>query len=74
MPKGEHFKKPNPRINQVSFKVNDKELAALKSICNTAGLSIPEWIRKQIELENSGAPKRPATKPLKSKDNQISLF
>ena len=53
MPKGEHFKKPNPRINQVSFKVSDKELSRLQSLAALKGLSVPEWIRVQI---NYGAP------------------
>ncbi len=52
MPKGEHFKKPNPRINQVSFKVSDKELEALRALASAQGLSVPEWIRTKIGVKH----------------------
>ena len=52
MPKGEHFKKPNPRINQVSFKVSDKELEALRTLAKAEGLSVPEWIRTKIGVKH----------------------
>jgi hypothetical protein len=48
MPRGEHFKKENPRINQVSFKVSDSELLQLKTIAKEANLSIAEWLRGKI--------------------------
>ena len=48
MPKGAHFKKDNPRNYQVSFKVNQTELAQLKELAAAQNLSIPEWIRTHI--------------------------
>ena len=48
MPRGEHFKKENPRINQVSFKVSDSELVQLKKIAKQVNMSIAEWLRGQI--------------------------
>ncbi len=52
MPKGEHFKKPNPRIIQISFKVNGLELEKLNKVSASKNLSIPDWIRSQIEKES----------------------
>ena len=60
MPRGEHFKKDNPRINQVSFKVNDSELVKLKEIANSENVSIAVWLRNQI------------LKPQPTKDNIIT--
>ena len=48
MPRGEHFKKDNPRINQVSFKVSDTELVQLKEIASKENLSVAEWLRGKI--------------------------
>jgi hypothetical protein len=48
MPRGEHFKKDNPRINQVSFKVNDSELVQLKEIAKKNNVSVAVWLRNQI--------------------------
>tara|TARA_B100000809_G_scaffold164331_1_gene161692 strand:- start:734 stop:1060 length:327 start_codon:yes stop_codon:yes gene_type:complete len=48
MPRGEHFKKENPRINQVSFKVSDSELVQLKDIAKGEGISVATWLREQI--------------------------
>lgn len=84
MPKGEHFKKPNPRINQVSFKVNDKELKKLQTLASDKDMSIPEWIRLQINLGVEIVKKEeviPSSVPsdIKKNDddvaeNQMSLF
>ncbi len=49
MPRGEHFKKENPRNIQVSFKVNESELVLLKAIAAEEGMSIPQWLRKHIK-------------------------
>lgn len=62
MPKGEHFKKDNPRIHQVSFKVNKTELEQLQKVVNEAGMSVPEWIRSQIDNPIPLAPTK-VTKP-----------
>ena len=48
MPKGEHFKKPNPRIHQVSFKLNATELAEMKRIVSDSGKSLPQFLRDII--------------------------
>ncbi len=56
MPRGEHFKKDNPRINQVSFKVNDNELVELKEIAKKANQSVAEWLRGQISVPNTAQP------------------
>ena len=48
MPRGEHFKKENPRINQVSFKVSDSELVKLKELAEKDNLSIAMWLRGKI--------------------------
>ncbi|MDB4835166.1 hypothetical protein OAH12_01125 [Cyclobacteriaceae bacterium] len=53
MPRGEHFKKDNPRINQVSFKVNDTELTLLQEHAKKANLSIAKWLRGHITGENT---------------------
>ncbi len=82
MPKGEHFKKPNPRINQVSFKVNDKELEKLNKLAGAANMSIPEWLRslinEDIKTESAEtAKKNNSTRTYedsKPKDSQMSLF
>ena len=85
MPKGEHFKKENPRIHQVSFKVNKTELEQLQLVVKEANLSIPEWIRKQITdpqptITNVKVPKAKKAKPKTSPDDgvhkgeQTSLF
>ncbi len=66
MPKGEHFKKDNPRIHQVSFKVNKTELEELQKIVKDANLSVPEWIRGQITNPKDVTIVK-ATKPRKSK-------
>jgi len=71
MPKGEHFKKENPRIHQVSFKVNKTELDLLHQKVKEAGVSIPEWIRQFItsdiaEVKASPKPKK-VTAPRKPK-------
>ena len=52
MPKGEHFKKPNPRNTQVSFKVNEAEWSTLQQLANERGMSIPQWLRLQITETN----------------------
>lgn len=48
MPKGEHFKKPNPRIIQVSFKVNQKEFDALQSLVKSKNTSVAQFFRSII--------------------------
>lgn len=48
MPRGAHFKKPNPRIIQVSFKVNAAEHKKLRQLSAAEGTSIPDWLREQI--------------------------
>jgi hypothetical protein len=67
MPKGEHFKKENPRIHQVSFKVNKTELEQLQQVVKDANLSIPEWIRQQIINPDSTTAKPKVAKPIKAK-------
>lgn len=88
MPKGEHFKKDNPRIHQVSFKVNKTELEQLRQVVKEANLSIPEWIRRQIvdpkavitKVEKVVKTKIKKTEPVAASDNgvhkgeQTSLF
>jgi hypothetical protein len=64
MPKGEHFKKENPRIIQVSFKVNQEEFDALQAIVQERNTSIPIWIREQIlSYNNPGTQVRPQPQP-----------
>lgn len=48
MPRGAHFKKPNPRIIQVSFKVNAAEHQKLRQLASAEDTSIPDWLREQI--------------------------
>jgi len=71
MPKGEHFKKENPRIHQVSFKVNKTELDILQGKVKEANVSIPEWIRQHITSDGSAgqvvAKKKAAPKKAKAK-------
>ena len=87
MPKGEHFKKDNPRNYQVSFKVNQVELEKLRSLAGAENLSVPEWLRSHIEAdvkkaptEKSKPPKKIEKKPKpvvdsnKPKGEQTSLF
>ncbi len=73
MPKGEHFKKSNPRNTQVSFKVSEKEHEKLLALANRTGMSIPQWIRLQIE---KGRMQDDTQLPNKSKkgESQMSLF
>lgn len=55
MPRGDHFKKENPRIHQVSFKVNETELKLLKETASKAGVPIAQWLRDcitgQVKIE-----------------------
>ena len=44
MPRGEHFKKENPRINQVSFKVSDSEGNDGTEVVRTVAM----WLRGKI--------------------------
>ncbi len=84
MPKGEHFKKDNPRIHQVSFKVNKTELEQLQKIVKDASLSVPEWIRGQITnpkavtIVKTTKPRKPKPKPSPDsgvhKGEQTSMF
>lgn len=78
MPRGAHFKKPNPRIIQVSFKVNATEHEKLLKLAAAGSQSIPEWLRQQIDknagsVEHLPSPvkeqvvEEPAPKPLKEK-------
>lgn len=76
MPKGEHFKKPNPRNTQISFKVNESESEKLQALAQQAGMSIPQWLRLQIEkgrtvIETVSSPSRPGDK---KEQQQMSLF
>ncbi len=48
MPKGEHFKKPNPRIIQVSFKVNQKEFDQLQALVKEQNTSVAKYFRSII--------------------------
>lgn len=85
MPKGEHFKKENPRNHQISFKVNKTELDQLRKLTQESGLSIPEWLRSHI-TSNEKIPVPPKTKPVKkiakktndsvgeNREDQTSLF
>lgn len=88
MPKGEHFKKDNPRNYQVSFKVNKSELDKLKSLLSKSNTSLPEFFRSVINEELSAAangrekaavskapiaPKKPV-KELKPSEKQLGLF
>lgn len=59
MPKGEHFKKPNPRIIQVSFKVNQSEYDQLQALVKEEKTSIAVLFRSIITGErkvNGNAP------------------
>jgi|GEM_PF-3772117 len=67
MPKGEHFKKENPRIHQVSFKVNKTELEQLQEVVRKANVSIPEWIRGQIICPTKTRVPAKVSKPKKVK-------
>lgn len=51
MPKGDHFKKANPRNYQVSFKVNKTELEQLRMLAEEKNVSIPEWLRSHIHAK-----------------------
>ena len=68
MPRGEHFKKENPRINQVSFKVNDTELKALQTLAKESGVAVATWLRKQINTNDSAG----VIKPTRSVDKSLS--
>lgn len=70
MPKGEHFKKPNPRNTQVSFKVNDAEWQRLKDLADGTGVSIPQWLRLQIDKGKAGGAKING----KKEKQQMTLF
>jgi hypothetical protein len=73
MPKGEHFKKENPRIHQVSFKVNKTELEQLQAVVKQANVSIPEWIRGQIISPTKNvAPAKVAVKVAKPKKAKVA--
>lgn len=80
MPKGEHFKKENPRIHQVSVKLNKTELEKLKRICKEKNISIPEWMRIQLNADQPSKPVKPKPEKKENKNqadgpgNQISLF
>ena len=84
MPKGEHFKKENPRNFQVSFKVNQIELDLLKEVAAKNNLSIAEWLRSNIQVDKGGivshklkikSPKKSPTPKVETKKNdQTSLF
>lgn len=85
MPKGEHFKKENPRIYQVSFKVNKDELDVLKGICDAQKLSTAEFLRDQIlnfDSNNEAKPKKAIVSntmskvesETKKKGEQMSMF
>ncbi len=72
MPRGAHFKKENPRINQVSFKVNDSELQQLNELAKQAGVPVAQWLRNcitggvEIKVETSPEIKeevKPVEKP-----------
>lgn len=67
MPKGEHFKKENPRIHQISFKVNKTELDQLQQVVKEANVSIPEWIRGQITDPSKAVAAVKVAKPKKAK-------
>lgn len=76
MPKGEHFKKPNPRNTQISFKVNEAESEKLQALAKQAGMSIPQWLRLQIEkgrtvIETVSSTPRAGDK---KEEKQMSLF
>lgn len=83
MPKGEHFKKKNPRNFQVSFKVNQTELDLLNDLANKNNLSVAEWLRSHIKQDEDTAvrPKAIKSTPKKTpvpkeviKGDQTSLF
>lgn len=85
MPKGEHFKKDNPRIIQVSFKVNKKEHEELKLQAHKIGKSVPEWIRERLtKVKEEKKEKKeeyvhpvlsaPAKKIAEPDKKQLSLF
>lgn len=80
MPKGEHFKKENPRIHQISVKLNKTELEKLKRICKEKNISIPEWVRIQLDADLPTGKAKPkperknSTKENPAAGNQISLF
>lgn len=70
MPKGEHFKKSNPRNTQVSFKVNDTEWERLKVLADSVGMTIPQWLRMQIEKSKASGAKNNG----KKEKQQMTLF
>ncbi len=70
MPKGEHFKKQNPRNTQVSFKVNEEEWGKLSELAGTMSMSVPQWLRSQIERGGKPAQKSTGKKAQK----QMTLF
>jgi len=86
MPKGEHFKKDNPRNYQVSFKVNKSELELLRRLAAEKNQSIPIWLRSHITDEEPTAKPAPiipvkkkasnkkATKSPSGTSDQTSLF
>ena len=65
MPRGEHFKKENPRINQVSFKVNDSELKALQDLAKKEGIAVATWLRNQINADTTTPAEKPLAEPVK---------
>ena len=65
MPRGEHFKKENPRIHQVSFKVNETELKQLNQIASNAGIPVAQWLRNCITGEFNENKKPQATQKVK---------
>jgi seryl-tRNA synthetase len=82
MPKGDHFKKTEPRIHQISFKVSAKELEKIEALAQNKAMTIPEWIREQINVGSGGhknkeiaesttTPKKQIEEPIR---NQMSLF
>jgi len=84
MPKGEHFKKKNPRNFQVSFKVNQTELDLLNDLAKKNNVSVAEWLRSHITFENTAVvsqkpvksipKKKPTTTKEVIKGDQTSLF
>lgn len=78
MARGDHFKKPNPRNYQISFKVNDVEQSRLNVLAKAKNMTVAEWIREQIDEEFADlAHKSNGVKCENPKDiskNQMSLF
>ena len=70
MPRGDHFKKENPRIHQVSSKVNESEMKMLKENALKAGVPIAQWLRDSITSDLKTEKITPSKSTPSAKKNQ----